>query len=185
MLISETVEVPEGPRQGSGLRRRAFLRRLHRQSATSRCARSKPRRRPAPTCSACATPTAARSPAQLAEIVAEVRKRFDGVIGIHTHNDSDVAVANALAAVEAGRDARAGLHERLRRALRQRQPLLDHRQPGAEARPHHHRPGEADQPDLGVRASSPSWPICRCATTSRSSARAPSRTRAACTSAPC
>src|SRR4051812_22002057 len=39
---------------------------------------------------------------RLAEIVAEVRKRFDGVIGIHTHNDSDVAVANTLAAVEAG-----------------------------------------------------------------------------------
>ncbi len=36
------------------------------------------------------------------EIVAEVRKRFDGVIGIHTHNDSDVAVANTIAAVEAG-----------------------------------------------------------------------------------
>jgi 2-isopropylmalate synthase len=39
---------------------------------------------------------------RLVEIVAEVRKRFDGVIGIHTHNDSDVAVANAIAAVEAG-----------------------------------------------------------------------------------
>ena len=39
---------------------------------------------------------------RLAEIVAEVRRRFDGVIGIHTHNDSDVAVANTLAAVEAG-----------------------------------------------------------------------------------
>ena len=38
----------------------------------------------------------------LAEIVAEVRARFDGIIGIHTHNDSDVAVANALAAVEKG-----------------------------------------------------------------------------------
>lgn len=40
--------------------------------------------------------------ARLIEIVAEARKRFDGVIGIHTHNDSDSAVANALAAVEAG-----------------------------------------------------------------------------------
>jgi len=40
--------------------------------------------------------------ARLVEIVAEVRKRFDGVIGIHPHNDSDVAVANAVAAVEAG-----------------------------------------------------------------------------------
>ena len=39
---------------------------------------------------------------RLAEIVAEVRKRFDGVLGIHPHNDSDVAVANALAAVEQG-----------------------------------------------------------------------------------
>jgi 2-isopropylmalate synthase len=39
---------------------------------------------------------------QLTEIVAEVRRRFDGVLGIHTHNDSDVAVANAVAAVECG-----------------------------------------------------------------------------------
>ena len=39
---------------------------------------------------------------QISEIVSEVRKRFDGVLGIHTHNDSDVAVANAVAAVECG-----------------------------------------------------------------------------------
>src|SRR5271157_1326722 len=39
---------------------------------------------------------------RLAEIVAVVRKRFDGVIGIHTHNDSDMAVGNTIAAVEAG-----------------------------------------------------------------------------------
>lgn len=39
---------------------------------------------------------------RLTEIFAEVRKRFDGVLGIHAHNDSDVAVANTLAAVEAG-----------------------------------------------------------------------------------
>src|SRR5437016_5850693 len=39
---------------------------------------------------------------RLVELVAEVRKRFDGIIGIHTHNDSDVAVANTVAAVEAG-----------------------------------------------------------------------------------
>jgi 2-isopropylmalate synthase len=38
----------------------------------------------------------------LAGIVADVRAKFDGIIGIHTHNDSDVAVANALAAVEKG-----------------------------------------------------------------------------------
>ncbi len=39
---------------------------------------------------------------RLAEVVATVRARFSGVIGIHTHNDSGVAVANALAAIEAG-----------------------------------------------------------------------------------
>ena len=38
----------------------------------------------------------------LGQIVADVRARFDGIIGIHTHNDSDVAVANALAAIQHG-----------------------------------------------------------------------------------
>ncbi len=40
--------------------------------------------------------------AKLMEICAEVRKRFDGILGIHPHNDSDLAVANAIAAVEQG-----------------------------------------------------------------------------------
>lgn len=39
---------------------------------------------------------------RLAEICADVRQRFDGMLGIHTHNDSDVGVANALAAIEQG-----------------------------------------------------------------------------------
>lgn len=39
---------------------------------------------------------------QLAEICADVRKHFDGVLGIHTHNDCELAVANTLAAVEQG-----------------------------------------------------------------------------------
>src|SRR5579871_2285875 len=39
---------------------------------------------------------------RLAEIVSHVRQRFDGIIGIHTHNDSDLAVANTIAAVEEG-----------------------------------------------------------------------------------
>ena len=40
--------------------------------------------------------------ARLSEIVADVREHFGGVIGIHTHNDSELAVANAIAAVELG-----------------------------------------------------------------------------------
>ncbi len=39
---------------------------------------------------------------RLVEIIADVRKRFDGELGIHCHNDSDVAVANTVAAVEQG-----------------------------------------------------------------------------------
>lgn len=41
-------------------------------------------------------------PDKIAEVCAEVRKRFDGILGIHTHNDSECAVANTLAAVEQG-----------------------------------------------------------------------------------
>ena len=41
-------------------------------------------------------------PSRLAEIFSEVRQRFDGVLGIHTHNDSGTAVASTLAAVERG-----------------------------------------------------------------------------------
>src|SRR3954449_3650064 len=41
-------------------------------------------------------------PQRLAEIVSDVRTRFDGVLGIHCHNDCEVAVANTIVAVEAG-----------------------------------------------------------------------------------
>ena len=41
-------------------------------------------------------------PMQLEEIVGDVRRQFDGVLGIHCHNDSEMAVANTLVAVEAG-----------------------------------------------------------------------------------
>ncbi len=39
---------------------------------------------------------------RLSEICGDVRRKFDGVLGIHTHNDCELAVANALAAVEKG-----------------------------------------------------------------------------------
>jgi 2-isopropylmalate synthase len=39
---------------------------------------------------------------QVAEICSDVLKNFDGILGIHTHNDCELAVANALAAVEQG-----------------------------------------------------------------------------------
>ncbi len=39
---------------------------------------------------------------ELAKICEDVRRNFDGILGIHTHNDCELAVANALAAVEQG-----------------------------------------------------------------------------------
>ena len=41
-------------------------------------------------------------PNRLVEVIQDVRARFDGVLGIHCHNDSEVAVANTILAVEAG-----------------------------------------------------------------------------------
>jgi len=41
-------------------------------------------------------------PGEIFEIVSNVKNNFSTVIGIHSHNDSDLAVANALVAVKAG-----------------------------------------------------------------------------------
>jgi 2-isopropylmalate synthase len=43
-------------------------------------------------------------PEQVAEAVEAVRKQSSVIVGIHTHNDASVAVANALAAIRAGAD---------------------------------------------------------------------------------
>ena len=101
-------------------------------------------------------------------------------VGVHFHNDAGCAVANSLAAVQAGRDPGAGLRQRLRRAGRQRRPLGGHPRPLAQAAsPHHPRraPGAADpgvaphrragqhrpQPAAALRRrtrSSPTRPAC-------------------------
>ena len=41
-------------------------------------------------------------PHEIAAIVAETRRHTDAPLGIHTHNDADMAVASAIAAVQAG-----------------------------------------------------------------------------------
>ncbi|HPD25963.1 MAG TPA: citramalate synthase [Candidatus Marinimicrobia bacterium] len=41
-------------------------------------------------------------PADISRIISEVRQKITAPLGIHTHNDSGLAVANSLAAVEAG-----------------------------------------------------------------------------------
>lgn len=41
---------------------------------------------------------------KITRVVSEVRPRIEGLLGIHCHNDSGLAVANSIAAVEAGTD---------------------------------------------------------------------------------
>ena len=92
----------------------------------------------------------------------------------------------ALTAVRARRRAGAGHHQRLRRALRQRQPVLHHRQPAAQDG----LPGGEPDADLRIacgicRASSTSSPTSSRTNASPTSASAPSRTRAEFTSPRC
>ena len=86
---------------------------------STRCA---PPPRPAPSSSASATPTAPRCRTTSSASSPRSAPRVSTPLGIHCHNDSDCAVANSLVAVRAGARAGAGHDERLRRALRQRQP---------------------------------------------------------------
>ncbi len=74
-------------------------------------------------------------PHEVERIVAEVAKVVPGThLGIHTHNDTENAVANTLMAVRGGRTAHPGYPQRHRRALRQRQPHVDHPDAAAEKR---------------------------------------------------
>ena len=135
-MVRDTVSLParRGPAGLPG--RRALLRRLPAPTAPTRWRCCAPRPRPAPRSSRCATPTAACCPPQVGDVVADVRAARTGArLGIHCHNDTGCAVANSLAAVDAGRHARAGHHQRLRRAHRQRRPAHRGRQPAAQAGP--------------------------------------------------
>ena len=109
-----------------------------------------------------------------------MRKNFEGILGIHTHNDCELAVANALAAVEQGfahvQGCMNGYGERCGNAnlttiIANLELKMGHTTIGKERLTHLTPP----------RASSPSWPTCRCAATRPTWATAPSRTRAACT----
>ena len=87
-------------------------------------------------------------PNEIAGIVSDVSKHVPGAhLGIHTHNDTENAVANTLVAVRAGRAPDPGCAQRARRALRQRQPRLHHPDAAAEERV---RRSLRDQRDAGA-----------------------------------
>ncbi len=69
------------------------------------------------------------------EIVAITRQAIAGLdvpVGIHCHNDCELAVANSLVGGRRRRRAGAGDDQRVGRTLRQRRPDLGDRQPGGE-----------------------------------------------------
>ena len=63
-------------------------------------------------------------PDWVSDVVHDVIETTGVRVGIHCHNDTGCAVANTLAAVDAGATHVQGTHQRLRRAHRQRRPRL-------------------------------------------------------------
>ena len=101
-----------------------------------------PRPRPAPSASCLCDTNGGSLPAQIARgAAAVVRAALAGVRSASTATTTPgCGVANTLAAVEAGATQVQGTINGVRRAHRQREPRLDHRQPPAQARPQVPRP---------------------------------------------
>ncbi len=89
-------------------------------------------------------------PEEIAAGVDEARRALRVDLGIHCHNDCDVATAKLADGGGPGGGAGAGHHQRHRRALRQCGPREYHRQPGAEARLRRAQAGQSGPADGGV-----------------------------------
>ncbi len=173
--------VPRPARRGGRLRRRALLRRL--QARPRVRARDAPggRARRARAASCSATPTAGASRRRWPRSCAIPAGTSGSPLGIHAHNDGECAVANSLAAVLEGAEHVQGTLERLRRAVRQRQPGVDHPEPHAEARARARSRSSTSASCATSRASPSSWRTARPGRASRSWATRRSPTRPACT----
>ena len=129
-MIHESVALLRRGGTRGDLRRRALLRRLEARRRLRPGRRSRPPPAPGPGWSCSATPTAAACPRKSPGSPREAVAGLSVPVGIHCHNDCDLAVANTLAAVRRGRGPGPGHDQRLRRAVRQRRPDLGGRQPG-------------------------------------------------------
>ena len=140
-------------------------------------------RRPAPNRSCCATPTAAPCPRKSPQRRGASSSRCRVPVGIHCHNDCELAVANSLAAVDAGamqvQGTINGFGERCGNAdLISVVANLALKKQGYEVLVARRRRAADRAVALRLRNGQHELPPA----TSRSSARAPLPTRAACTS---
>ena len=166
-MIARLGRLPGRRGQARHLRRRALLRRLAREPGLRARVPARGRRRPAPSASCCATPTASSLPARDRRRASRpcVAALGDEVaLGIHCHNDLRRArVANTLAAVAAGATQVQGTINGIGERTRQRQPGVDHRQPAAASSGYEVLdPEQLRRPDRGRalrrRAAQPATP---------------------------
>ena len=102
-MIADSVAMMAKAGRKVDLRRRALLRRLAGQPASTPWPRCGPRATPGPRCLVLCDTNGGSLPEQIAECVQAVRAAMGEVpLGIHCHNDGGLAVANTLAAVRAG-----------------------------------------------------------------------------------
>ena len=101
-MIADSVALParSGPR--GDLRRRAFLRRLEGEPRVRLRRRSAPPPRPAPRLVVLCDTNGGSMPEEIADLTRAAIAGLDVPVGIHCHNDCELAVANSLAAVDAG-----------------------------------------------------------------------------------
>ena len=133
--VSDVLETDYGRKPGHDWRKRGLLQEAGREviydaehffdgykaNPEYAVATVQARRSTAPTASCYATPTAARCPGKWKRSCAKCASAWAQCrMGIHTHDDAGVAVANTLAAVRAGA-VQSGHDQRLRRTRGQRQ----------------------------------------------------------------
>ena len=147
--------LPAGRRQARGLRRRALLRRLARgprlRARVPASGGRRRRRERHPLRHERLQPAGRRSPRRPPRWSQALGERVE--VGIHTHNDAECAVANSLAAVDAGARLVQGTMNGYGERCGQREPGLDPARAAAQAglRVRARRSAAAADRDLALR----------------------------------
>ena len=173
--------VPAGGRTAGVPRLRALLRRLPSRPRLRRAGARHRGRGRAPTSACSATPTAACCRWACTTVVTDVHRRAGIRLGIHCQDDTGCAVANTLAAVDAGATHVQGTANGYGERAGNADIFARHRRPGHQDGPRRAARRAAWPRCCGSRTRSPRSPTSRRTPTPRTSARPRSRTRRDCT----